>query len=105
MTKIKTYVVTMVGGIDLVGELSEPTGRTDFCQLEHPYFLRMQTPTQCNLVPMLKNSNILAGTSIMVNLKNVLWICDPSQRVAEEYSTARSGIIKATSFRDNAVNQ
>jgi hypothetical protein len=102
-----TYVVTMIGAIDLIGELNAMSDGSDFfVELKHPHFLRMTSPTQCTLAPMLKGSQILSGTSIMVNLRNTLWICEPSKRVLDEYTCARSGILKATtSFPDKAVNQ
>lgn len=96
-------IVTMIGAIDLVGELRD--FGEDFRKLSHPYLLRMQSQTQCQLVPMLKGSNIYSGISIMLRVSSILWIAEPSQLVVEAYSAARSGIVKATSLRDRAVNQ
>jgi hypothetical protein len=104
--------VTMVGGIDIVGELEDPND-ANFAELQHPYLLQFEIDKRTglrtntvNVSPMLKGSKILAGISIMVNMKNVLWLFEPSMMVSAEYQRQRTGIIRAAGVAiDQAVNQ
>jgi hypothetical protein len=103
-------IVTMIGVIDIIGEMCEDA-QGDYTEICHPYFLRMQVtqqglPTgQCSLVPALKGSTVFSGISIRLNMKNTLWIGQPSKQVLDAYWSERSGIVKAASFMDRAVNQ
>jgi hypothetical protein len=84
-------VVTMIGGLDLIGEML-PDNDGNTAKLHHPCLIQRQSPTNCVLTDLL-NTGVLAGSSIEINLGAVLWTGAPTKHLASAYQSQRAGLL------------
>ena len=95
-------IVTMVGGVDLIGELIVSRSVEDTSRLERPFMLQRQQPSgNLVLIDMMK-TGVFSGDSIELNMISVLWIAAPSDAIAKAYKATRSGLLLDANM---AVNQ
>jgi hypothetical protein len=90
---MKVFIVTMVGGIDVIGEMADPLVSSGWAKLSHPYLLQMQSPNNLCLRPMLRGSTILSGDHCLINMQNVMWINEPARELLKTYQMDRAGIV------------
>jgi hypothetical protein len=81
----KRLCVVMMNGFELIGDLCND-GR-----LERPFMLQRQGPNIV-LVDLMK-VGVLSGDSIELNMRNHLWIGDPSEAIVKVYKAQRGGVI------------
>jgi hypothetical protein len=96
-------IVTMIGGVDLVGDLvtAESDEQTaNFMKLEHPCSLQRQG-SQVILGSMTRQSPVISGNSIVINMRSVLWISEPNQAVSSAWQAQRAGLIVPSGTNDN----
>jgi hypothetical protein len=85
-------VVTMIGPVDLIGDLIESyQGR--FAKLERPCMIQVRPPNNLVLVDMIKGNGVITGASLEINMRNVLWIGEPTQGIRSAYQANRAGLI------------
>jgi hypothetical protein len=87
----KLRVVTMIGGLDLIGELL-PDGSGNLAMLEHPCLIQRQSATNLTLLDLLK-TGVLDGTYIELNLGAVLWTGAPTKQLKDAYQSHRVGLL------------
>jgi hypothetical protein len=89
-------VVTIVGGIDIVGEIVDNPPDTGWEIVRQPFLLLLQGQ-QMVLKPMLCEPNdnkcIIAGEYATINMRNVLWINPPTNTLKKTYDAARVGLV------------
>jgi len=93
MTESRICVLTMIGGIDVIGELIGPEPESLSAELRHPTVLRIDPQGQMTMNPVLKSTNILAGESVQLNMAAVMWISEPSPMLLGAYKQQLSPII------------
>lgn len=88
-------IVTMIGGVDIIGDLiGELSGDSDWIEIEHPCGFQIRPPN-ITVNNMMRNSPILAGNSIMLNKRTIMWISEPNSKLLSVYQSERSGILIA----------
>jgi hypothetical protein len=91
MNTKRICVLTMIGGVDVIGELTEPPyGQS---RLAHPCLMQRNGST-VGITPILGATNILSGESVDINMATVMWIAEPSAVLLAAWESNRSGIIR-----------
>jgi hypothetical protein len=85
-------VLSMVGGIDLVGDMLLDGGYN--FKLERPCSLSRSAAGEVMLHDMLRGG-VLGGEFIEVNRFRVMWSAEPSAQIALAYRSLRSGLVIA----------
>jgi len=91
-------ILTMVGGIDLIGETTWDTTDTPlgfFIKFEYPCFLQIAPPKTILFRNFLRDSPCLSGTSIMLNTRLIQWTNAPSREAESAYQAQRAGLLVA----------
>jgi hypothetical protein len=87
--KKRLCVLTMIGGIDVIGELDTGTPATRFYR---PCLVKLQPPSNLQLVDLLRGP-FMAGEFLEVNMAAVLWISEPSRQISSAYQSMRAGLL------------
>ena len=95
-------VVTMVGPFDLIGELGDSNG--DIAELRHPCQLRPQPQNGMTLRPMARDNPILTGDSLLINLRSVLWVGEPTNALRSAYQASRARLLVANGTQPIHLN-
>lgn len=91
-------VVTMIGGFDLIGDLVTNEGDDQtMLKLERPYTVRVEPmqgqPVKVILRDMVQGITVIQGDSIVLNMRSVLWIAEPTKDLSSAYQAQRSGLL------------
>lgn len=89
-------ILSMSNGSEVMGDLVA-TDEPDWARLERPCVLQMQAPNNLVLRDMLRGNQALSGDSVMVNLRAVMWIVEPSRELLSAYQAQRAGLLVANS--------
>ena len=100
-------IVTMIGPFDLIGDLvTEGLGGLGepHATLEHPCMLHPMQDGKVNIRNMTRGSGIIQGDSIVLNMRSVLWISEPSSSLRSAYQAQRAGIVVTGKMAKNSIN-
>ena len=95
---MKIVVITMVGGLDVIGELESEPRDMDVLKLGFPCVIQMPKPNTVGIHPLLRGSPVYAGTYVMINMRNVMWINDPADALRKAYQASRAGLAVPEKF-------
>jgi hypothetical protein len=91
----RVCVLTMIGGVDVIGELAKPPyGQAT---LTHPCLMQRNGAT-VGITPILGATNILSGDSVDINMATVMWVSEPSSVLLAAWESNRSGIIRPSAL-------
>lgn len=88
---MKIVVLSMVNGMDVVGELKGDPQDSGLVPLYHPCLIQIRPPA-CSLTPILRGSPLLDGAFSLVNMRAVMWINEPSDKIRQAYQINRAGL-------------
>lgn len=94
------YVVTMIGPFDIIGEF-EPEVGSDNAKLGHPCMLHPQQDGKVALRDMTRGNAIITGDHILLNMRCVLWVSEPSSALHSAYQAQRAGLVVAGKMAQN----
>jgi hypothetical protein len=85
----KPCIVTMIGGIDVLGELPEQWPSSGFVAFKSPVRFGINREMQkFEIVPM----PVMNGDHIVINMAAVLWVIDPPKALVDAYRLRRAGL-------------
>lgn len=93
-------VITMIGPFDIIGELKSEVG-SDEAKLFHPCMLHPQQDGKVALRDMTRGNAIVTGDHILLNMRCVLWVSEPSSALHSAYQAQRAGLVVAGKMAQN----
>ena len=94
---MKIVVITMLSGLDVIGELEGEPRDTGFLKLRFPCVIQMSKPNTIGIHP-LRRSAVYAGSNTMVNMRTVMWVNDPADALRKAYQANRAGLAVPEKF-------
>ena len=95
---MKIVVITMISGLDVIGELEGEPRDTGFLKLRFPCVIQMPKPNTVGIHPLLRGSAVYAGSYAMVNMRAVMWVNDPADALRKAYQANRAGLAVPEKF-------
>ena len=96
-------IITVFGGSELIGELGDEPTASGFLKFWHPCLLRVNPPNSMSLVDIIRNSPVLTGSYVLLNMASVLWMAEPSDKIKSAYQAQRSGLLVPESMPPNVA--
>lgn len=95
---MKIVVLTMMSGLDVIGELEGEPSDTGFQKLEFPCVIQMPKPNAVGIHPLLRGSAVYAGSYLIVNMRAVMWVNDPAASLRQAYQMSRARLVIPEKF-------
>jgi hypothetical protein len=100
----KLLIITMIGGLDLVGEIREDASFADVLYINRPVAIH-DTPGQPGSLTFVDvmRAGIFRGDTLVLKVSGILWSGPPSPQIEKAYAAIRAGIVLPA--QDLSVNQ
>jgi hypothetical protein len=102
----KLLVITMVGGLDLVGEIVADDSFSDILYINRPVAIHAtpEQPGKLTFVDVMK-TGIFRGDTLVLKTSGILWSGPPAPQIEKAYAAIRAGIVLPSAQDDLSVNQ
>jgi hypothetical protein len=104
--KTKILVITMIGGLDLVGETVADNNLADILYINRPVAIHATPgqPGKLTFVDVMR-TGIFGGDTLVLKTSGILWSGPPAPQIEKAYAAIRAGIVLHAMQDDLSVNQ
>ena len=104
----KLLVITMIGGLDLVGEIVKDTSFPDLIYIHRPFAMHAVAvpagkPAKIKFVDMMR-TGLFSGDVLVLKTSCIMWSGPPGPQIEKAYAALRAGIVLPAA-QDISLNQ